>query len=128
MEKNVWVEVTKRKAKGKEVKSLPVVPSPQILKEEGSSSQVVHSPLASKVGHSSPIGGKGAKVHSTAIAERKILLDKIRDLQFAKEGSNLDLRRSSRCRMPPISLSGEDFIVPWKGKEKVIPANTGGEG
>ena len=48
MEKNVWVEVTKRKAKGKEVKSLPVVPSlpsKALLKEEGSSSQVVHSSL-----------------------------------------------------------------------------------
>ena len=84
--------------------------------------------VVSKVGHSSPMRRKDVKFHSTAIAERKILLDKIRDLKLAKEGSNLDLRRSSRCRMPPMALSGGDFIVPWKGKEKVIPSTPGGVG
>ena len=100
VEKNVWVEVTKRKDKGKEIAHPSVDPSPMCkvppLKEVGSASRLV-------------------RPASTATSERKILLDKIHDLQRVREksmdGSNLTLRRSSRSRLPPMSLSGGDFIV-----------------
>ena len=98
-EKNVWVEVTKRKGKGKEVDTLQVDPSPTCivppLKEEGSSSQVLQSSLAQVpltplvvtkgVGSSPSVQGKASKAQFSSIAERKILLNKIHDLQLLRK-------------------------------------------
>ena len=71
------------------------------------------------------------------VLDRKILLNKIQELQVLRKaevnvedkyGSNQALRRSSRFRMPPLSLSGDDFIVPWKKKEKASVSTPGGVG
>ena len=92
VEKNVWVEVTNRKAKDKKVAALPMAPSPICivppLKEEGCSQVQPPLVVAKVVGHSPPVRGKDSNDHYTFITERKILLNKIYDLQLLRKSKS----------------------------------------
>ena len=100
VEKHVWVEVTNRKAKGKEVATLSVVPSPSQKMQGCSSSQVSRPPIVAQkiVGHSPFVGEKDNTVHSNSTAKRKILLDKIYDLQRLRKAKVETKDGSTLCR------------------------------